>query len=115
MNRGKTYIFGAMIAVPLFYFGGCGKVARIPARFELGESLGTFAVTAGEITQNGGSGNLGYVDPNLTAPDSGAFGLRSGSSAVDHGVMLAALPAFDLSGATRVAGAAIDLGPYESR
>jgi hypothetical protein len=65
--------------------------------------------------RGGGSGNLGYVDPNLTAPDSGAFGLRSGSSAVDHGVMLAALPAFDLSGATRVAGAAIDLGPYESR
>jgi hypothetical protein len=65
MNRGKKYVFGAMIAVPLFYFGGCGKVARLPARFELDESLGIFAVTAGEITQNGGTGNLGDSNPNI--------------------------------------------------
>lgn len=58
MNRCKRYVLGAMVALPLFYFGGCRNAARIPAEFQLGAGLGTFAVTAGEPTQNSGTGSL---------------------------------------------------------
>ncbi len=65
MKRSKQFVFGAIVTLPMFYFGGCGNAARVPARFELGAGLGSFVVTAGETTQNGGTGNLGDSNPNI--------------------------------------------------
>ena len=78
MKQCKKYVFGVVVALPMFYFGGCRNVARIPARFELGESLGSFVVTAGEATKNSGTGNLGDSNPNI---GSGAIRLVPGDIA----------------------------------
>lgn len=59
MIRVKKFAYGAMLALPLFYFGGCGQSARIPASLALGGGLGEFEVSAGETTQNSGAGDLG--------------------------------------------------------
>ena len=66
MNRCKKYVFGAMVALPLFYFSGCRNAARVPYRFDLAGNLGTFVVTAGAPTQNDGTGNLGNSNPNIS-------------------------------------------------
>jgi serralysin len=65
--------------------------------------------------RGGGSGNPGFVDPKLVAPESGDFHLASGSPAIDRGVMVTPAPTFDLASGARVTGATIDLGPFERR
>jgi hypothetical protein len=63
--------------------------------------------------RGGGSGNPGFIDPNLLAPASGDFHLAPGSPAIDRGIMVTPAPTFDLASGVRVAGVTIDLGPYE--
>ncbi len=55
MNRSRKYAIGAMVAIPLFYFGGCSSPVQIPVRFELDDSLGMFEVTAGESVPHNGT------------------------------------------------------------
>lgn len=66
MNRTRKLVYGVMLTLPLFYFAGCRQSVRIPATFNLGGGLGTFEVTAGETTQNSGSGDLGDTVPNIS-------------------------------------------------
>jgi len=54
------------------------------------------------------------VDPRFLDPSGGNFRLDVGSPALDAGGDQPAMPALDLDGHPRVAGAAVDLGAYEA-
>lgn len=58
MNRSKKYALGVLVALPMIYFVGCRAGGGIPFRFPLGTGLGSFDVTAGETSQNQGTGSL---------------------------------------------------------
>jgi hypothetical protein len=63
-----------------------------------------------------GADNLGFVDPQFADPDAGDFTWGAGSPLLDAGTEAGGiLPDFDLYGNPRVAGAAVDLGPWEVR
>jgi hypothetical protein len=63
----------------------------------------------------GGGNLLPFHDPGFVDPLAGDYHLAADAYAHDRGVSegIAALPDFDLAGNPRLAGAAIDLGPYE--
>lgn len=62
-----------------------------------------------------GVNNLEPVDPLFRDPDSGDYRVMPGSPLIDAGTDTVPLPPFDLHGAPRVAGAAVDIGPVEWR
>lgn len=62
----------------------------------------------------GGGADDRFADPMFTDPDADDYRLRPGSPAVDTGRDTDELPAFDLFGNARVAGAGVDVGPIET-
>ncbi|MFH1108071.1 MAG: hypothetical protein V1790_02585 [Planctomycetota bacterium] len=62
--RTKTLTTMGLMAIACLPLAGCPQV-RIPVEFSLAGGLGTFAVTAGEPTQNRGTGSLADTQINI--------------------------------------------------
>lgn len=59
MRQSYRRLVVAMAAIPMLHFGGCrDNPFQVTVPFDLGGSLGTFEVAAGEPTQNAGTGDL---------------------------------------------------------
>lgn len=115
-NAGAFWVSGAFaldVRATLFFGSGNGEelIWALPDTVTIGESAGSFAALE---AAGGGCCGFEFIDPGFVDPDSGDYHLADGAFARDRGLTdIDALPPFDLLGHPRVAGAAIDLGPFE--
>ncbi len=116
-NAGALWVAGAFaldVRATLFYGSGNGQEliwARPEGEIAIGEADRAFSAL--EAAGGGGYG-FDFVDPGFLNPDAGDYHLAAEAFARDRGLGdVGALPPFDLEGRPRVAGAAVDLGPYE--
>ncbi len=115
-NSGPLWVSGAFtldVRATLFYGSRNGQelIWALPQEVSVGEQDQPFAALE---AVGGGCCGFDFVDPGFVNPDAGDYHLAPGAFARDRGLAdVDALPPFDLLGRLRVAGAGIDLGPYE--
>jgi len=115
-NSGALWVSGAFdldVRATLFYGSRNGQelIWALPQEIGVGEEEQPFAALE---AAGGGCCGFDFVDPGFVNPDAGDYHLAPGAFARDHGLAdVEVLPPFDLLGRPRVAGAGIDLGPYE--
>jgi len=116
-NSGALWVSGAFaldVRRTLFY-GSANTEELVWAR--AGAELTVSDDSPATALEAAGAGccGLDFTDPGFVDPEAGDYRLATGAYARDAGLSegLEAVPPFDLVGHARLAGGAIDLGPYE--
>lgn len=112
-NSGAVWISPALdldVRHSLFYGSADGFELEWAEHVQIGEQADPISALEG---MGAGANNWDSVDPRFANPDAGDYTWGADSLLHDAGTDAVLLPAFDLLGRPRVAGAAVDLGPWE--